>query len=114
MLWNHFLNRGQVQNNLFQVNAQKEIDKAIGWIEKKDINSTYYRYPFQRDGTRLKLEPIKIERNSTISPPIGPSPITIAVSEKEVGTVKTGSDLLMWGNKVVDAIEWLFDMIEAP
>ena len=114
-LWNHYvLNGRDNQQSLFQEEEEKRIADTITWIEKKDFSSTYYRYPFKHDGTRLKIEPITISKNALVSPALGQKAVYIAEDMERVDIIKTGAEELRRGASILESIEMLFGIIEAP
>lgn len=112
-LWDHYLCYSQGnQISIFSPHNQEEVSNTIKKIEKTDLTSTNYRYPYRRDGSRLVLEPIKIGKTTDPSAEINSNPPFIAVNENGARIVQQGNQKLLLGNNVVDVIDILFEMIE--
>lgn len=112
-LWDHYLSYSQGnQISIFSSQNREEVSTIIREIEKTDLTSTNYRYPFRRDGSRLVLEPVNIGKTTDPSTEINSNPPLISISNNSVQIIRQGKRNLLLGKNVVGVIDTLFEMIE--
>lgn len=112
-LWNHYLKyRQDVQISLSSKADERNITQIIRKIDSIDLNSTNYRYPYHKDGSRLTLDPIKISNNTDNMPSIGQKPPLIVERKDGIHVVSSGKNNLLLGEQIILIIEKLFDLIE--
>ena len=112
-LWKHYLQyRQNIQMSLSSASDEEKITRILSKIETADLNSTNYRYPYHKDGSKLTLNPIKVSKKINTLPSIGKTPPLIVESNDGVHAVKSGKYDLLLGEQTILVIEMLFDMIE--
>lgn len=90
----------------YDLKQKQIIEKAITFFDKKDFDSTLFRYPYNR-----KWEPIVIEHldfdTSGKAPELKSTPPKIIICEGEVATIKKGSRYLQQTQQLFNATELL-------
>lgn len=96
--------------------TQKEferIGKMIKSITNIDIDSTKYRYPETKNPiSSLKLEPIKIDKNTSASPELSKRVPLLAISADSTNIIKFGKVALKHGYEAFDLIHDLFQLVD--
>lgn len=108
-LWEDF-KFSQKQNSLIPVfNKEQEImiDKTIRLFSHKDNNSTTFRYPYNKHGKSIIIEPIVLD-NSNVAPELGTTPPKIIQQGTKTYIIKKGAKYLITTQEFFDMIELLF------
>ena len=87
------------------------IENTFSYWDKIDEHSTYYRYPYSKDGCSNKVEPLDIEL-ADVSPEIGRRSTVIISNGSDVRYIKKGEKYLSKVTELFDAAELLFSKVE--
>ena len=95
----------------FSDNEADILGNSFSYWDKKDENSTYYRYPFSKDGYSNKVEPIDIAL-ADVAPSIGRKSPVIISNGSDVRHIKKGEKYLSKVTELFNAAEMLFSKVE--
>lgn len=87
------------------------IENIFSYWDKIDEHSTYYRYPYSKDGCSNKVEPLDIEL-ADVSPEIGRRATIIISNDSDVTYIKKGERYLSKVIELFEAAKILFSKVE--
>lgn len=112
LLWKCYLEKRQPCMFPSEEEA-KIIHKTIATITNKDLDSTKYRYPETKaSSSYLNLFPIRISKDSHVSPDISTRVPVVAITPNSVDIIGCGQKALKHGTDVFEVIEDLFRLAE--
>ena len=104
-LWNHFKSLYPMdENNILK------LDKAIQKLNKKDLGSDRYRYPYKKNGRSVPVEPIAFDTSDEAPDLEEGIPYIIQKSDTQI--VTRGAGLLLDLKTLFEEIEILFHLSE--
>ncbi len=112
-LWNHYKQLVVSHNIILNSNDKRFIDKVITKADKKDFNSTKYRYPVDKDDKALNLHPIDIRLDGK-APDLELGVPSIVQCGNKVAILNKGQRSMQDGVDLFEVVELLFQLLENP
>lgn len=109
ILWDYYKQLASFHNT----NDRRFIDKVLTKADKKDFDSSKYRYPIDRNDKPLNLQPIDI-RFDDISTDLAKGIPYVIRHGGKTGTITKGQRLLQDMRDLFDVAELLFEFLENP
>lgn len=105
-LWNHF-------KTLYPISEEDVValNKAIEKLNKKDIGSDRYRYPYKKHGQSIPVEPVVFDISDK-APDLETGIPFIIETPNNSKVITKGSVLLMEMKTLIEEMEILFDISE--
>ena len=112
-LWNGFkqLNKNHRLLPLYNARQERFIDSQIKAFDEKDVSSTTYRYPYDKYGKSMIIEPLQID-DSDIAPEIGKRPPKIVKLGDRIYIIKKGFRYINQVQNLFDVVKLLFDFYD--
>lgn len=110
-LWKHFKQLLSSHNITLNSKDKHFIDKMLAKSDKKDLNSTKYRYPVDKNDKALNLQPIKIQFDGTV-PDLANGIPSIVQCGNKVGVMNKGQRSMQDVVDLFDVAELLFQLLE--
>lgn len=88
------------------------IENTFSYWDKIDEHSTYYRYPYSKDGSSNKVEPLDIGL-ADVSPEIGRRSTVIISNDSDVRYIKKGEKYLSKVTELFEAAKMLFSKVKS-
>ena len=112
-LWNGFkqLNKDNRLLPLYNAEQERFIDSQIKVFDEKDVNSTTFRYPYNKQGESIVIEPLHIN-DDEIAPEIGKTPPKTVIFEGKIYVIRKGIRYINQAQNLFNVVELLFDFYD--
>ena len=107
-LWNHFKTLRQIPEE-----SVVSLNRAIEKLNKKDISSDRYRYPYKKQGQPIPVEPVVFDISEK-APDLEDGIPFVIQTPTDSKVITKGSVLLMEMKKLIEETEILFSLAEEP
>ena len=112
-LWENLKQLNQNIQWMFAITKEQErvINKVIKSFNDKDFNSTMFRYPYDKQGKPIIIEPLDLD-NSGLAPDLSQIPPVIMQHGDEILVVKKGVKSICQAQDLFGVTEFLFKCYE--
>lgn len=108
ILWNHYKD----MSTSLTKRQTKTIEIALKKLDKKDFSSTRYRYPYDKSGTPIPIEPVAFDLSGK-APDLELGIPYIIQNTEQVAIIEKGRLLIQDVSLLFDVTEILFELSEA-